>query len=183
MDRKVLVCGGNGAGKSTLGRALAAALGCRFLDVEDYYFPSPAPGDYPYRAARKREDFLERLLADLAAPGDLVMASVKGDFGPDPAALFTHAVLVDVPKALRLERVRNRSRARFGPRMAPGGDLYEQEEAFFAMAAGRSSRDVENWLSSVRLPALRVDGTLPPGENTRIILRFLSGMPYGKPGR
>ena len=39
MGNKIIVCGGNGAGKSTLGIYLASQLGCKFLDIEDYYFP------------------------------------------------------------------------------------------------------------------------------------------------
>lgn len=172
MSHKILVCGGNGAGKSTLGRALALRLHCPFLDIEDYYFP-PSEGDYPYRTSLRREDFIDRLLADLTGGGSLVMASVKGDFGPDPTALFTCAVLVDVPKPLRLERVRQRSFAKFGDRMHPGGDLYEQEERFFAMVQGRSNQDVEDWLRESRLPVIRVDGTQPVAASVDAVLQAL----------
>lgn len=43
--------------------------------------------------------------------------------------------------------------------MLPGGDLYEQEEAFFQKAAGRTERYVAEWVEPVDCPVIRVDGT------------------------
>ena len=181
MRDRIIVCGGNGAGKSTLGPCLARRLGCPFRDIEDYWFPKTDPGN-PYGEARRREEVAALLLADLERPEGLVLAAVKGDFGPAVEGLFTCAVLVEVPKVLRMERIRDRSRRKFGDRMALGGDLYRQEREFFRMAEARSQEDVTAWLAKTGLPVVRVDGTRPPAENTRAVLRWLvdSG-PLGTP--
>jgi len=173
MGSKILVCGGNGAGKSTLGRYLAGQLGYRFADIEDYYFPKPAI-DYPYRHARTREEVGALLLSDLRAHGGLVVAAVKGDYGLEAEALFTCAVLLHVPKELRMRRVRERSFDRFGSRMLPGGDLYEKEEGFFRMVESRSAQDVEDWLREARIPTIEVDGTAAVDANAKIIVRQLA---------
>lgn len=39
---------------------------------------------------------------------------------------------IDVPKGIQIQQARNRSFQKFGNRMLPGGDLYEQEEGFFS---------------------------------------------------
>ena len=46
--------------------------------------------------------------------------------------------MIDVPKDIRIQRVKNRSFEKFGDRMLSGGDLYEQEEKFFALVQSRA---------------------------------------------
>ena len=171
----ILVCGLNGSGKSTLGRALAASLGWRFWDAEDFVFPKSDPGA-PYAEPLSRGE-AERLLREaLRACDGFVFASVKGDWGEALLERLRLAVLVEVPRGVRLERVRLRSRAQFGDRMLPGGDLEQREEAFFRMVEARPEDAVEAWLPALRCPLLRVDGALPPEVNIRLIRARLAGL-------
>ncbi len=173
MGHKILICGGNGAGKSTLARALAKASGYKWMDTEDYFFPNSGNG-YAYEQPRKKEEVAALLLADLKRYENFIFTSVVADFGDEALSRFTQAVLVSVPKALRMRRVRERSFQKFGGRMLPGGDLYEQEEGFFRMVEARPQEQAETWLESLSLPAIRVDGTKPPEENAGYILRALA---------
>lgn len=68
--------------------------------------------------------------------------------------------MIDVPADIRMSRVRSRSFQKFGDRMLPGGDLYEQEEAFFNMAAARTEDYAEEWLKSLNCPIIKADGTI-----------------------
>jgi len=57
--------------------------------------------------------------------------------------------------------------------MLPGGDLYEQEEAFFRMADARNEAHVENWLQTLNIPVIRADGTRSTEENIHLIAKSL----------
>lgn len=172
MEERVILCGGNGAGKSTLGRYLARALDWPFFDIETYYFPDIG-GDYPYRTARTQEEVEALLLADLRANPRCLLAATKGAYGPEVEGLLTCAVLLDVPKEARLERVRQRSYQKFGERMRPGGDLHDREEQFFRMVEGRSQGDVEAWLEGTGLPVLRLDAAQETARLAEAVVRFL----------
>lgn len=154
MGHRLLICGGNGAGKSTLGRLLAQETGWPFFDVEDYYFPGK--------------------LADLRTHDHMMFAAVKGDFGPEAMALFTGAVVLCAPKELRLRRVMERSRLRFGERMLPGGDLYAREQCFFDMVQRRSDQTVEDSLKQLTVPILRLDAILSPEQNAASVVQWLA---------
>lgn len=175
MAHRIWICGGNGAGKSTLGRALGELSGWRFADAEDYYFPCPGT----YAVSRTKEEAAALLLADLERYEDFLFASVAADFGEAVMARFTHAVLVSAPKGLRMRRIRERSYQKFGDRMRPGGDLHQQEEAFFRMAERRPEGWPESWLAAAALPAIQVDGARPPSENAAYILETLGKGPKG----
>ena len=173
---KIIVCGLNGAGKSTLGRALAQRLGFPFLDIEDYYFPEV--GDYKYRDSRTREEVAALLLRDLRELEHAVLASVKGDYGSEVEAQFTHAVYLDVPREIRLARVRERAYGQFGERIRPGGDLYDREERFFVLVRERTDAHVLDWLDRLRIPVVRMDGTQSVASGVERILGALQAAPH-----
>ena len=56
-------------------------------------------------------------------------SAVTARLDPELLSRLFLAVRLEVPREIRLQRVRNRSLAQFGSRMLPGGDLYEQEQA------------------------------------------------------
>lgn len=168
MSMGIIMCGLNGAGKSTLGKALADRLNYRFIDNEDLYFPKTDP-DYMYAAERTREDVEELLLSEIKAHEDFVFTSVKGDYGK-ALPFFNLAVLVSVPREIRLRRVKERSFGKFGERMLPGGDLYERERRFFELVSSRAENTVEEWLRSFGGRVIRVDGTKPVDENISLVI-------------
>ena len=168
----IIVCGLNGSGKSTLGRALAESLGWRFIDSEDLYFPDAA-ADNKYASPRTEEQFLAYLAEALAQDDRFVYAAVKADHAPEIIARFTGAVLVETPRDVRLRRITERTLARSGARALPGGDLYDQEQRFYAKVSARPEDHTTRWLDAVNLPVLPVDGTQPVEENIRLIRHWL----------
>lgn len=172
MAKGIVVCGLNGCGKSTLSRALAEKLGLYFIDNENLYFSRNA-ADGPYAKPRTRAEAEALLMEEVRRHGDFVFAAVKGDYGSAILPLYRYAVLIEVPKEIRLRRVRDRSFQKFGGRMKPGGDLYESEEAFFQTAAARPEDYAESWARTLPCPVVVVDGTRPVEENVERLAGLL----------
>lgn len=164
------MCGLNGCGKSTLGRALAQKIGFHFIDNEELFFTRNA-ADEPYQNPRSRAEVEKLLMEEVRKHGDFVLAAVRGDYGKEILPLYRYAVLMEVPKEIRMERIRNRSFQKFGSRMRAGGELYEQEEAFFRTAASRPEDYAATWTRTLDCPVLSVDGTRPVDENVEWIVR------------
>ena len=168
----IIICGMNGSGKSTLGRALAEHLGWRFLDNEDLYFPKADPVR-PYGVERTQEEVGALLLKAVQQDEKLIFAAVRGNYGAAVLLYYRAAVLVEVPREIRLKRVKARSYGKFGQRMMPGGDLYEAEKRFYDLVAARPEDYATRWLDTVEIPVLRVDGTNPVEENVSRIAAWL----------
>lgn len=161
------VTGAAGAGVTTLGTALAAALGVAHLDTDDFLW---LPSDPPYRHKRAPEQCW-RLLAEALARRDdrgWVLAGSLDSWGDALVPRFDHVLFVDTPTPVRLARLRERERRRFGrAALAPGGAMHDQHRAFLAWAAGyddaaqagRSRARHEAWLHHLPCPVLRLDGT------------------------
>jgi len=173
MATGIMLCGMNGAGKSTLGKALADRLGFHFIDNEQLFFARNTDSD-PYTDPRSYEEVVGLLMREVGQHPDFVFAAVQGGYGEAILPFYTHIILLEVPREIRLERIRRRSYMKFGERMLPGGDLYESEERFFALAAGRPDDHAENWAKTLDRPILRIDGTKPIEENLARIIAFLS---------
>ena len=170
---EILVCGLNGTGKSTLGRILADRLVYEFIDNEDLYFQQ-ADTEYDFSSPRSKEEVICLLEEKIDRNNRFVFAAVKGDYGDKLVASLDHIVLIDVPKQIRSQRVRNRSFSRFGERMLTGGDLYEKEEAWFSLTNSRPENYTEQWLETVNCPVIRIDGTLPVQQNVDYIVSAIS---------
>ena len=169
MGTGIIICGLNGAGKSTIGKALAKELKFHFIDIEELYFPKTDP-HYVYASPRTREEVERLLFEEIRAHENFVFASVKGDYGESADPFYQYAVLISVPKDVRIQRVKNRSFQKFGNRMLPGGDLYEKEEQFFDVVKSRTENASEEWMHSLSCPIIRIDGTKPVEESVKFII-------------
>lgn len=171
----IIICGLNGVGKSTLGKALAEKLHFHFIDNEDLYFPK-TDANYIYSSPRSREEVEKLLWDEIRAHENFVFTSVKGDYGDSIFPFFQYAILIEVPRDIRIQRVKNRSFQKLGERMLLGGDLHEQEEKFFDFVKSRPEDTVEEWVQSLKCPILRIDGTKPIEENVNFIMEQIQNV-------
>lgn len=168
----ILICGLNGTGKSTIGSILAERLGYNFIDNEDLFHPKIDP-EYIFSNPRSREEVELILNTMISENNQFVFSAVKGDYGENLIAALDYAILIEVPREIRIQRVKERSYQKFGKRMLPGGDLYEQECAWFTFVENRSEDYVSKWIEQINCPVIRLDGTLPVMDNIDYLLSIL----------
>ena len=170
MKCGICVCGLNGSGKTTLASALAKKLNFIHMDIEQYYFTST---QNPYALSRTREEVERLLLEDIKKNPGFVFSAVNGNMTPDINDNYTLVVYLEVPLDIRMKRIRQRAIDKFGDRVLPGGDMYEQEEKFFAFAEKRTPEKIEDWLKTLSHKVLRLDGAKPIQENVEHIKSLL----------
>lgn len=171
MQYGICICGLNGSGKTTLGAALAERLGYKHMDVEDYYFTR---ADNPYASARTRDEVEELLLEDIKQNPCFVFSAVNGNMNSEINSCYDLVVYLEVPLELRMKRIRQRAFDKFGDRVLPGGDMYEQEENFFAFAEKRSPEKIEEWLQTLTCRVVKLDGSKPVKDNIKALIERIN---------
>ena len=173
MGTGIIVCGLNGSGKTEFGKALAKKLHYYFIDHEDLYFPK-TNSRYMYESPRSAEEVEQIMLSEIAKHGDFVLASVRAPF--ESAMPFLKlAIVVSAPVEIRIKRIWSHSYEKFGERMLPGGDLFEQERGFLELAGKRTVEYAEEWLKDFNGEIIRVDSTQGVGKNIKDILKNIKG--------
>jgi len=186
--RRLHLVGASGAGTTTLGIALATRLGCPHFDTDDYYWLPTVPKFQTPREAAVRRALLG---ADLDHNAAWVLSGSLCGWGDVFIPLFDLVVFMALPREVRLARLRERERARYGAEaIAAGGALHAQHEAFMAWAASYDDGDTdirsralhEHWLATLPCPVLRLEEPRTVHENLIAVLARLDAAP-GSPAR
>lgn len=165
MTARVYITGAAGCGATSLGRAVARALSVPLIDTDDHYWaPSDPPFTEKYPVPARRAGMARQM----DGRGWVVSGVVEG-WGDTLVAEADLMVFLTLARPLRLIRLRQREAARFGPRIAPGGDMAAIHSSFldWAMsyddpgAPGRSRQRQEAWLARQTAPVLRLDADKP----------------------
>ena len=159
---RVHVFGASGSGTTTLGTAVARALGARFLDADTYYW---VPTDPPFTTKRPPAERVAAIEREVEGHADWVLSGSLCNWGAALVPRFTLAVFLVLDPELRMARLIERERARYGPRIQLGGDLHDQHVAFVdwarsydhARAPVRSLDLHERWMANLPCPVLRLD--------------------------
>ena len=148
-------------------------LNIQFIDIEDIYFSKLDNPNYPYENPRPYGEVVSLLTNIVNSEGDFVLASVAGSFGDEFISHLKCVISIEVPREIRLKRVYDRSYMLFGEKSCKGGEFFEQIMSFHNFCASRDENLVNDWLSTICCPIIRVDGTLPICDNVNLIAEEL----------
>ncbi len=174
LDR-IGITGASGCGATTLAAALAVRLRAVHIDTDDHYWVATDP---PYQVKRAVAQRLDRIAAEQARTGRWVMSGTLDRWAEPVTRDADLIVFLQVPTPLRLKRLVERQRGRFGEALDPGGAMHGTHLEFIRWAAqyetgelpGRSRPLHEAWLAGLRKKMLRLDGTRPTDELVRTVL-------------
>jgi adenylate kinase family enzyme len=175
MVHRIHILGASGSGTTMSGRVLAEHLHFPHFDTDDYFWQ---PTDLPFTQQRERTARQQLLMDDITAQDSWVLSGSLCGWGDVAIPLFELVVFLWVPQDVRMERLRRRELARFGARILPGGDMYEQSQAFLAWAASYNERGFDTWsrrrhdqwLRTLPCPILCFEGEYSIEEHLAVLM-------------
>ena len=173
---RIHIFGASGAGTTTLAKALCAKLGIEHFDSDDYFWKTKYTEPWP------REIRLNMLRNALEAEESWILSGAVIDWGNPLISMFDAVVFLSVPNELRIARLIERERLRYGLEMEPGGTEHDSFNEFIEWAnlyeAGgmdvRSRLQQETWLTALSCPVLRIEGPGSVQESVGKALDFLT---------
>ena len=122
VSDRIVVMGVSGAGKSTLGAALAAALGWRFLDADDFHSDAAKAriASGPMLDEAERDRWLSRIKPVFHGPHGPAVLACSALKDRHRTSLLPHRLVhIAIDEALALERLASRAGHFAGPSLAP----------------------------------------------------------------
>jgi hypothetical protein len=118
----------------------------------------------------------------LSADQSWVLSGSLCGWGDGFIPRFTRVVFLWLPPEIRMERLRQRERLRYGSAVLPGGERHEAHIRFLDWAAEydagglelRSWQRHEQWLANLPCPVIRIEGDRSLEEKVRTLLDWIT---------
>lgn len=168
------VFGASGSGATTLARALGDHYGFHLIDTDDAIWEKVEPPFTIRKSVSSSREYLKRELSN--NPRSVISGAFVG-WGDEFKPLVNLFIYLHLPLTVRLERIQTREENRFGTRVLPGGDLYQQHLDFLKWVSQyetnssdiRSQKQHEIWLKDVSVPVIRITEVLSIPELLKLL--------------
>lgn len=163
MRNVIHVFGASGSGTTTLAKKISEELDYKMMDTDEYYW---MPTEPKFTIKRPIEERLELMIKDIDNSENIVISGSLTDWGDVLIPYFTLAIRIEMEQDLRIDRLVKREKERYGSRIEPGGDMYQQHIDFVKWAKAydnggmdmRSRVKHDDWQKLLLCDILYLDG-------------------------
>lgn len=160
VHHRIHIFGASGSGTTTLGLALSKELHIPHLDTDAYYWKRTDP---PFVEKNEPSDRIHQVRHDVAGVDSWILSGSICGWGDCLLSCFTTAVFLHLGPSIRMKRLMMRELERYGDRIRPGGDVYEQHLEFISWAesydtavAPIRSLDLHGkWMTTLSCPVIK----------------------------
>ena len=165
----IVLVGLNGSGKSTLAKYAGKKLGFDVLEVEDYWFEK----QHDYRNPRTSSETSQLMMDAIAqSTNGFIIGGNISSLSKKLVLKLSLIVYVDVEKELRIQRVIQRDKERYGS-LEKGTSLYNERQDFLNFVQSRTPDVIFSWMERINIPVIKIDGKATLEQNTEIIQQSL----------
>ncbi len=159
------IYGASGSGTTTLAKAISKEYNYKMLDSDDYFWIHTDP---PFSKRRPQNERIELMKKDIINSNKIVISGSLCDWGDELIPSFDLVIRLNTPTDIRIERLKQREYKKFGDRITPGGDMFDNHREFLSWAAKYDLGDVsmrsklfhDEWQKKILSKHIMLDGTL-----------------------
>ncbi|MFZ5353126.1 MAG: AAA family ATPase [Bacillota bacterium] len=179
MHKRIHILGASASGTTTLAEALSAKTGYDHFDTDDYFW---VPTEVIFTQKRSVEERQMLLRQDLEAAPQWILSGSLCGWGDIFIPYFDLVVFLYLPKEIRLQRLLEREKQRYGADIDQYGirellhkDFYEWASQYDEAGTNMRSKALhEQWLSKLPCPVLRIEGDKSIEERLGIVLEAMN---------
>ena len=170
--------GPSGSGTSSLGKAISEELSIPCFDSDNIFWEPTNPPFTTKRSIEQRQTLLREI--NKHNKSWIISGSMLqwGDFLRDEIDLI---VYLYIEKDIRIKRLVKRERERFGDRILPGNDMYDNHQAFITWAESyedgdlsmRSRESETEWIKAAKCKVIKIEKEIPIKEELELVIKSL----------
>jgi adenylate kinase family enzyme len=178
MIQNIHILGASGSGTSTLGDELSRELGCCHFDTDDYFWIKTDP---PYIEKRDVKERVKMLQEDINNNDRWVLSGSLCGWGDVFIPYFDLVIYLRIPKEVRMKRISEREKKRYGDRILEGNDMHKAHLEFMEWASNYDDGDLNirskslhyNWLNNLKCEVLRFEEDIEVNEKIKKIKELI----------
>ena len=175
MVNRIHILGASGSGTTTLAKVLCGYLNYECFDTDDFFWESTNPPFQKKRAIQERKKSLKYKLD--SAEKWILSGSLCG-WGDEFIPYFDLVIYLWIPQDIRIARLIERERRRYGEKIMIGGTMYESHLEFIEWASMYDNGDINmrskalhnNWLSELKCKLLSIEEDFDLDEKLQKVL-------------
>lgn len=180
MSKNVIhIYGASGSGTTTLAKHIHNNMGYFFMDTDDYFW---LPTNPPYTQKRKIQERVKLMREDIEKYDKIVISGSLVNWGNELIPFFSFVVRLVTDADIRIIRLKEREKRKFGTRIEKGGDMYQHHLEFIEWAAGyddggtnmRSKAQHDEWQKLLKCKQVVLNGNDDLEYNWRQIKNYLT---------
>ncbi len=171
---RIHILGASGSGTTTLAERMCQELSYRHFDTDDFFWIKTEP---PYRQIREVGERVKLLGEQLKNTEKWVLSGSLCGWGDVFIPYFDLVIFLWIPEEIRMVRLMEREKTRYGREINPGGKQYENHLKFIEWASRydggdlniRSKKLHDHWLNKLNCKVLRIEGDIEVEEKLKRI--------------
>lgn len=165
MSKNVIhIYGASGSGTTTLAKHIHNNMNYFFMDTDDYFW---LPTNPPYIEKRKIQERVQLMREDIGKYDKIVISGSLVNWGNELIPFFSLAVRLVTDTDIRIARLKEREKRKFGSRIEKGGDMYQNHLEFIEWAAKYDNGDInmrskaqhDEWQKLLKCKQIVLNGT------------------------
>ena len=175
---RIHLLGPSGSGTSTLGKLIAENFNIPWFDSDEISWIKTDP---PFTINRKRDERIKLLKEILMNNNSFVLSGAVRTWGDFISDYLDIVIYKYVEQQIRIKRLLERAKNRYGNRFYPGSDVYKLHEQLVDYTKKyetggmdiRSRMSHLSWLNTLNCEIIRLEGDKTPEEELKIIKEII----------
>ncbi len=163
MRNRIHILGASGSGTTTLAKNLSKVYGYLHFDTDDFFWEKSDP---PFQKQRSVEERLVILKELLTSNKKWILSGSLCGWGDELIPYFDLVVYLWLPEKIRISRLLEREKGRYGDKILAGGSMYESHVDFMTWTKKYDTGGLEvrskylhhKWLECLPCASLKLEG-------------------------
>lgn len=178
MINRIHILGASGSGTTTLGQQLSIELNYKHFDTDDFYWIKTDP---PFTQKRQVEERISCLEESLKNTDRWILSGSLCGWGNIFIPYFDLVIFLLIPKEVRMQRLMEREKKRYGKEIKYSGKVYNSHIEFMEWASKYDSGDLDirskklhyAWLKKLNCKVLKIEEDIEIDEKVKKVKEII----------
>jgi len=171
---KIHILGPSGSGTSTLGETISKKYNFPWFDSDNFFWEQTDP---PFLKKRIKKDRVQFLKRELNKNDSWVLSGSIIGWGDFIKKRLDLVIYLYIEPAIRIHRLIDRERVRYGNRIDPGNDMYKIHIEFIEWARNyerdnmnmRSRKSENEWMKDLKCKIIKIEEEMSLQKEMEIV--------------